>query len=132
MKTETIRRLADRIEACAEVEILAYKPDMGPSFTMFCPSYACGAAACILGHNQEMHGRVDKTCTPSTVSTLSDDLGIEFDQAIELCTPANDYVDFRIHKGESGHITKAHAVAVLRNLMDTGEVDWTSYETSYE
>ena len=54
---ERINQLADRIEACDEVEIDAHKAAMGPSFTMSAGNYLCGSAACFVGHNQEMHGR---------------------------------------------------------------------------
>jgi hypothetical protein len=44
-------------------------------------------------------------------------LGLDFDQAHELFLPSG--------VGPWDKITPAHAVAVLRHLAETGEVDWT-------
>ena len=122
--TELINQLADRIEKCKEVELNAHKSDMGPSFTMFAGNYPCGAAACIVGHNQDMHGRAVIRFNAATLSTLAADLGIGVSEAHELCAPISHFASYISSKGDPWHITKHHAVAVLRNLAATGEVDW--------
>ena len=123
LNTEAIRRLADRIELCDEVELAAHHPEMRPSFTMNYDLYGCGAPACIIGHCHAMHGRTGRLEKRNSLM-LADDLGITDAQVNELCMPQHEHANFSRHAGQSGHITKAHAVKVLRNLARTGNVYW--------
>ena len=124
LNTEVINKLADRIEKCEQVD----PPDhewgrVGPAFTMRQISYRCGSPACIIGHNAALHGRN----VPPLITNLEvvADLGITEDQSEELTAPQHrDYADYWAHPGDPGFITKDHAVAVLRHLADTGEVEW--------
>ena len=121
MNRETIRRLANRIEACDEVTLVAHHHAMGPSFTMAAKVYGCGAPACMVGHCNEMQGR-----QPTVgAGLLADELGIPHEQVYELCMPQHDTARYERRPGEHGFITKKRAVAVLRNLADTGKVDWS-------
>ena len=122
LQTNVINQLADRIEACDEVGINDYKPDMGLAFTMRRPYYPCGSPACILGHNHAMQHRSGNNCN---TWVFARDLGITAAQALELYAPDNDFASHLARPGEPGWITKAHAVAVLRHLRDTGEVHWS-------
>ena len=116
---EKINQLADRIEECEEVEISEHTMDMELSFSMNFHSYSCGYPACIAGHLEVMQGR-----KYGTSLDVARDLGISVRQADELSCPAYSHASFSHIRGQRGFITKDHAVAVLRNLRDTGEVDW--------
>lgn len=125
LQTETIKGLADRIEACDEVTMDEHQPYVGPAFTMRYAVYPCGAPACLLGHNQIMHGRTAKKTISYSIGVFANDLGINKDQAFELCAPRNGSAKFAALPSDPGWITKRHAVAVLRHLANTGEVDWS-------
>ena len=125
LQTETIKQLADRIEQCEEVGPGDYTPSMGLAFTMRYATYACGAPACILGHNHAMHGRTKKGINYYSCIPFANDLGITKDQAVELSAPKNGFAQFAALPGWTGWITKRHTVAVLRHLANTGEVDWS-------
>ena len=122
LNIEAINELADRIEACSQVAHYAHEPEMGNSFSMMADTYECGAPACLMGHNQELHNR---NAANGSTRNMANDLGITRDQAIDLCVPKYQYANYRQDdRGKPGHITTAHAIAVLRNLVNTGEVDW--------
>lgn len=123
---EKINQLADRIEKCEEVEDHNHAQGMGPSFTMSDVTYACGSPACILGHAKAMHGNFAGCYTDS----LAKDLGISVGRAGELSAPEHEYAEYQATEGDKGFITKNHAVAVLRNLAATGEVDWKIGEST--
>ena len=127
LKTEAINALADRIEACEEVEFSKAKPGMNPAFNMSAVRYPCGAPACMIGHNDAMHGRGDSR---STDIVFAGDLGITDDQADELCAPQRGHAHYMDPIDARGFITKAHAVAVLRYLANTGRVDWAHGATT--
>ena len=123
-QADVINQLANRIEQCDEVRMKAHKRGMGPAFTMLQASYSCGSPACILGH---AHGMLHKTTTSIAkyyYRTFAADLGIHADKALELYAPINEFASFLAGPSNPRWITKAHAVAVLRHLADTGEVDW--------
>ena len=126
LDTEAINELADHIEQCEQVEVHDHKRGrVGPAFTMVQIEYDCGAPACLMGHNAELHGRDWAELIGDLTHDIAEDLGITKHQAEELCSPQHDYADYFVSPDDLGFITKAHAVAVLRNLRDTGEVDWT-------
>ena len=125
LQTETINALADRIERCDEVETKAHKPGMGPAFTMLRSSYDCGSPACLLGHAHDMLRKTTLSIAKYYYTTFATDLGITRDQAIELYAPNNDFACFLVGSWNCRWITKHHAVAVLRHLANTGEVDWS-------
>ena len=93
-----------------------------PAFTMSQIQYDCGAPACLMALNAVLQGR---DCADLFESRdVADDLGITVDQAEKLCKPEYPYADYFVRPGEPAFITKAHAVAVLRNLATTGSVEW--------
>ena len=118
-----INKLADRIEQCKDVHYEDHKPSTEePSFTMYSPFYRCGAPACMLGH---FATRTDGG-QPSAIM-LGIALGIDTHQAYELTAPQHwGYAHYEVtDSDELGYITVKHAVVVLRNLAETGEIDWT-------
>ena len=117
---ERINQLADRIEECEEVDEMDHQRSMGPSFTMSDVAYPCGSPACIMGHAKDMLGVLAR----ASDELLAKDLGISVLQATELSAPDHEYADYGLVAGDFGFITKDHAVAVLRYLAATGEVDW--------
>ena len=130
MQTEQIRKLADLIEKCDDVEMYSHKKDMGPSFSMRFATYECGSAACIMGHNNVLHGR--EPSHANVASTIASDLGITEDKAIRLTVPCNRLAHYMRSRGEGAHITTAHAAMVLRHLATTGEVDWSAKPAAEE
>lgn len=128
LNIEKINCLADRIEQCVDVEpgahsSLVYNGFKVRGFTMHQVHYPCGAPACLMGHNAAMHGRTGPCYLER--NDIAKDLGITEDQADELCAPEHsEYAHYCFEPGTPGFITKQHAVSVLRNLADTGAVDW--------
>ena len=125
LQTETINRLADRIEQCRDVDIDDHEPDDGRAFTMRSETYNCGSPACILGHQRDMAGK-GKQSESMEWAGFAADLGITHEQARDLCGPVGKEAHYQAKPGWSTHITARRAVAVLRHLRDTGEVDWTT------
>ena len=125
LQTETINQLADRIEQCEEVNMGAHQPLMGLAFSMEYNRYKCGAPACLLGHQSAMYGRTKKEINNYTYIAFANELGITSREAVELYVPCNGFAYVIARPGEPGWITKHHAVAVLRHLANTGEVDWS-------
>ena len=121
LNTKAIDRLADLIEQCESVEFQDHEQGMGLSFTMLDLSYPCGTPACLLGHHNTLQGRHPHD---GTVTLMSEEIGISREDAMDLCAPTGDDADYRLPSPFPGHITKGHAVAVLRYLANTGEVDW--------
>ena len=124
---EKINQLADRIEKCEEVEDHNYVQGMGPSFTMSEVAYPCGSPACIMGHAQAMRHRSAHTANATLLGRF---LGILKAQANELAAPEHKYAEYLATEGDEGFIAKQHAVAVLRNLAATGEVNWKIGEST--
>ena len=126
LNIEAINELADRIEQCEEVESYAHtRGRVGPAFTMAQIQYNCGAPACLMGHNAVLHGVSCGDFIENNENVgIAVDLGITVKQSEELCQPQHPHADYFVDPDDRGFITKAHAVAVLRNLRDTGEVDW--------
>ena len=125
LNTEKINELTDRIEQCNDVDFEDHVPStVGLSFAMLMPFYRCGAPACMLGHYQNMN-RLEMCNT----QTLATDLGLSVDQVDELTAPQHAHADFEsVDPNDPGYITKRRAVAVLRNLASTGEVNWSIRE----
>ena len=132
LDVERINRLADLIESCDDLSPSAHyarftqNETMGSSFTMAIPFYTCGSAACMIGHNQEMNqadtGR--KYSHSYNLIRFADDLGITPDDAADLTSPGHEYADYGAMPGSPAFITAARAATTLRNLADTGEVNW--------
>ena len=112
MNKENILKLADTIDKCNTVAC-GEEDDEYYQFSMENYWFDCGTPACISGWADELFG-------DSRTS-----LGITGGQAHQLFEPRNYYADFRRQPGQEGHITARHAAAVLRNLVETGVVDWS-------
>ena len=124
LNTEVITMLADRIEQCREVPFDEYTSDMDRAFTMCRSSYECGAPACIMGHVAAMDQETLGFVAAESTYDVSRALGITPEQSHELCVPGHGHANYLRHQEEPGWITKAHAVAVLRHLANTGRVEW--------
>ena len=122
LQVEKINRLADIVEACQDVTIDDHEPVSGLSFTMERENYACGAPGCILGHNAAAHGRSLLGWT--AMADIAIDLGITQGQAQQLCAPEFPNADYQDTPGQPGYISAARAAACLRNLAETGQVNW--------
>ncbi len=114
MNVERIRELADVIEKQPHTSYLA---DHG--FNMETLAHKCGTPCCIAGWAEHLAGNDpdDDACLDQSAEWL----GIKYlNEGIELFFPGDTYGSDRWDR-----ITPAHAAAVLRNLADTGHVDWS-------
>ncbi|RUU80484.1 hypothetical protein [Mesorhizobium sp. M7A.F.Ca.MR.362.00.0.0] len=113
MNAERILMLADVIEGLPHgaVEDRASEAPL-ESFNM--GKWHCGTVGCIAGWAAHVFGgqMVDPAWTGRLV------LGLDSDLADDLFTPPYDY-------GKYDKITPKDAAKVLRNLAETGEVDWS-------
>ena len=75
--------------------------------------HPCGTAACILGHIQYLCG-----------GAVENFLDVSPQQDMEIAIPRKKYAHFMARPGQKGHITKSHAVRMLKKLLETGKVDW--------
>lgn len=111
MNVERIRELADVIEK------QPHAPSFGrEGFCMDTWQHPCGTPACIGGWAAFASG---KSLIHGLIwNDAQDHLGLSDDQSGDLFYPNN-------YEGEWSDITPAHAAAVLRNLAETGQVDWS-------
>lgn len=88
----------------------------------------CGSAGCILGHAAMLWPEVrfdnSDLGEPSTLfrcneALLSKKLGVGRGDVDDLCYPGGLFED------AYDRIKREHAVACLRNLAETGDVDWS-------
>ena len=98
------------------------------AFNMGSAKHDCGTPACIAGWAAHMY------CGGETRGEWDDDLddaeealGLTHDQGTELFVPVvKSVAHYRAkNPGDPGFVTSEHAAAVLRNLAETGEIDWT-------
>ncbi len=75
----------------------------------------CGTAACIAGH----------CCLIDRIAGPEDFLEMSQEACGKLFFPRNKYVDYLKPIGHKKFITRARAIRVLENLLETGEVDWS-------
>jgi hypothetical protein len=141
MNKERILQLADFIENGKAVEA-----DLGFNMTDFWEPQAhalsedksghdCGTVACIAGHALFLTGKatVGKPKTvPSVAIEAARWLGLEdmgemnevADQLFYGWSPGDQYVR-GLYAVDMSRVTPADAAKVLRNLAETGKVDWT-------
>ena len=74
-----------------------------------------GTPACIVGHSILLGG---------DYRYLDKFLGVTKEQRCYMTAPSYDYADYKARTGEKAHITKSHALRMLKKLLETGEVDW--------
>lgn len=116
MNIERLEALAARIEAMPHVD--AQSPEEhGFNMRFYRNEYKCGTACCISGVAAEMMG--DEFAWSDETATW---LGLSDEYLSSLYFP---------HDSEIGCdqlrelIPPQHAAAVIRNLIKTGEVDWS-------
>ena len=119
--------LAGHLEKCEVVSFedayklrADYRDIPQDSFTMQGCSYSCGAPACLVGHGLSL-AKAPKHRWPS--DQFASIYGVDAIQVAKLFSPALMYKWDAI-KFSPRHITPRHAAAVLRHLVNTGEVDW--------
>ena len=119
--------LADHLEGCEVVEGEEWRrrdtkkvPDEH-SFTMESLQYHCGFPACLVGHGLVLAGQSLAHALPT--AAFSDIYGVSQHLVSELYAPSLEY-RWGIRSGSPGHITPRHAAAVIRRLVEVGEVDW--------
>ena len=91
----------------------------------------CGSPACIAGWTlalatDEELSSVDDICRMSAAQLL---LGLNSSNGRSLLAPnkQNEGWDYAAKPGQPHYITAHHAVATLRHLAATSEVDWHRY-----
>lgn len=126
--------------------LLLYEIQNSPSFEMSAwihtPYYAdkikhvCGTAACIGGHAAVMFDELEGKSNigkedgadywPATLrAEVQEKLGLDFSQAQKLFYPNTKRAFFQVENKKSKRfITKAHAVAVLKNWIKTNKIEW--------
>ena len=118
MYKDRIRILADTIEKLENYDYKTVYTGAKPTFTMSKYYYKCGSPACMSGWARSLFA-------PGSGKDDKDLLGLSDSMSRDLFLPLNDYVNWRAMKGSAGYISARHAAAVLRNLADTGKVDWS-------
>lgn len=113
MNRERIRELADVIEKLPHTEI-----DDASGFNMGNYVHVCGTPCCIAGWTVAVaKGWETITWRVAYYDVAANHLGLTGQQAEDLFRP---FSHVRLQD-----VTPAHAAAVLRNLADTGVVDWS-------
>ena len=120
MRKDRIRQLAEVIEKCEDNYNRPVDDEKDSSFTMRLVWYDCGTPACISGWTRTLFG--DGIHGSDIDSEL---LGISSATGQRLFLPFEGGVYWAEPPDSPRYITAKHAAAVLRNLADTGELDWT-------
>ncbi len=82
----------------------------------------CGTAGCIAGHCY----LISKQKVEYDLTEIGGDfLGLSDTQTVRLFVPNNHYASYKVGKKSKKFITRARAIKVLENLLETGEVDWS-------
>lgn len=109
MDVERIRELADVIERLPHTT-----PDADHGFSMEVYEHPCGTPACIAGWAAHVYNVADHVFPEQNGAAA---LGMTVEEAAPLFEPLDVCY--------WSEITPAHAAAVLRNLANTGEIDWS-------
>ena len=114
MRKDRILKLADTIEKCENWDGQEEAGlHLDNCFTMEFVEFDCGTPACLMGWVTYLFG-----------GTIEQALGIHNFQGDHLAVPDNRHAYWAAEPGSSRHISAKRAAAVLRNLVDTGKVDW--------
>ena len=105
--------IKDRVLALADFV------EQSQTFDMRFPFHECGTPACLLGHAKAL-ARVRGWRFGAPGGTL---LGLDYSQIDKLYSPMGRF-HFHSEPHQDSFITQPHAVACLRNLAETSEVDW--------
>ena len=93
------------------------------TFDMRTPFHESGSPACLLGHAKAL-ARVRGWDIYSPGGRL---LGLNPQQIDKLYSPDGSF-HFHSEPNQGNFITQPHAIACLRHLAETGEVDWEETE----
>ena len=126
MNRERILHLAETIEKQEFVPINE-GCDAASGFNMSHWFYPCGAPACIAGWAIFLFpAQIQLSYDGDHIYRAARLLGISNSMGTRLFEPRFMHADVGILiPGSPGFITARHAAAVLRHLVETGEVDWT-------
>ncbi len=146
MNMKNVRRLADLIGSIPDEPIEGRCKNAGPYFSMEQyvytdydgAGYPCRSPSCIAGWACWLAAKDNGQALPSSIfndayhEQAKIFLEIESEAVTkELFAPVvDDGVCWLAGPHQEGHITAAHASAVLYNLAETGEVDWSIRSTS--
>ena len=102
-------------------------------FDMSVYIHDCGTPGCIAGYTlavatgtNNLHPVLDETHkSPETLAR--DFLGLDYEPANELFKPQDEHAYWKADKNfcPDEIVTAGHAIAVINNLITTGEVDWS-------
>ena len=115
MNKKRILELADTIDGLPTVVYGTNDPN-SHSFCMEATNHPCGSPACLAGWTDELWNP-DKYPDPLGIAGTG--------REMELFEPREPWATYFHRPHQDGFITSEHAAAVLRNLAETGEVDWT-------
>ena len=127
MNRERLLELADTIENLPSVdenETITPIPSDKRAFGMNLTHHKCGTPSCIAGWTWHMYF----DASPRSLfnyALVRHALDLTDEQALELFVPKNDRAIYGVSEDCIEFITAPWAAAVLRNLAETGEVDWT-------
>ena len=116
------RRVADVIAA---IEADADRFDMLEMF-----HHACDTPRCIAGHTfvlavKDDGFEIEIVNGETDYGIAKRYLGLDRHAADRLFQPTGDDAYYAAEAGDDGFVTVEHAVAVLRNLADNLEIDWS-------
>ena len=130
--------LADRLDKCKSLTLAKARETFrsGKSdgtgqnmFTMETFQYPCSSPACLVGHGLAL-ADWETLHKPfhffgQAHEAFMEIYGVGNLQAKELFAPGDTYRwDYAPDSGHAYYITPKHAAAVLREFVETGEVDW--------
>ncbi|MCY4641436.1 MAG: hypothetical protein OXC41_01870 [Gammaproteobacteria bacterium] len=136
MKKDRIHELADHLETVVDTQYIKAEPGRGV-FNMNTwfhadqnksDEYECQTPACICGHALHYfdHAKYVELCSIGSAADWEGEgakvLGLSKEMATELFCPNEDFYT------EAYGIDAAEAAGILRNLAETGKVDWTDFE----
>ena len=110
MNKEKVLALADYVEASRTFDMSSYTHD-------------CDTPACLAGHGARLFWKLDLQGL-NLEDGVASELDIAGGKANKLFRPVTYNFHFSADLNGEGYITKEHAVATLRHLAKTGEVDY--------
>ena len=128
MNKERIRRLINFIQKSDSFSMHATywnDPMFDRHYKSGIQNSGMGCPACIAGHYEEME-KGNGIARPMSQSEFCYEIGISEDEGERIHSPllGSDGVSYKAYPKEKGYITKNMAIDVLRNFLETGEVDW--------
>ncbi len=84
----------------------------------------CGTVGCIAGHCCFIAPE-NLLLSNSLIEVALKFLYVSRNQGNELFMPDNQYASYTVGKKSKRFVTRARAIRVLENLLETGKVDWS-------